>query len=234
MARRMSGEGLVTVSLRRSIMLVCSLAIPLAVEHFDGGASHIDLIIGLVPFEFQASTAQVPGHPASGTTGEMTGHRHAAPVPQARVSPEPRSQTRMENVWASSTRTNSVLTPSGKAGGAQSAGPTTSTSGVIHEYDTVRVAHRDRRDQTWCHRPPAVRAAPAGPCIGIWARSSRGSPIFTQTFSTTPWLERVAVRARPPKSRPGWWSSASYHGHRHTWPGNECRCRTSAPHCRPR
>src|SRR4029434_6060985 len=54
-ARRMPGVGLVTVSLRRSIMLVRSLAIPLAVEHFDGGASHIDLIIGLVPFEFQTS-----------------------------------------------------------------------------------------------------------------------------------------------------------------------------------
>src|SRR5215475_15038508 len=76
MARRMPGEGLVTVSLRRSIMLMCSLAIPLTVEHFDGGASHIDLIIGLVPFEFQTSAAQVSGHPASRTTGEMTGHRH--------------------------------------------------------------------------------------------------------------------------------------------------------------
>src|SRR5215510_7990036 len=74
--RRMPGEGFVTVSLRRSIMLVCSLAIPLAVEHFDSGASHIDLIIGLVPFEFQTAAAQMPGHPASGTTSEMTGHRH--------------------------------------------------------------------------------------------------------------------------------------------------------------
>src|ERR671939_1927512 len=71
MAWRMPGEGFVTVSLRRSIMVVCSLAIPLAVEHFDGGASHIDLILGLVTFEFQAAATQVPGHPASGTTGEV-------------------------------------------------------------------------------------------------------------------------------------------------------------------
>src|SRR5215475_13961021 len=76
MARRMPGDGLVTVSLRRSIMVVCSLAKPLAVEHFDGGTSHINLIVGLVPFKFQAATAQVPGHPAPGTTGKMTGHRH--------------------------------------------------------------------------------------------------------------------------------------------------------------
>src|SRR5215831_1166459 len=76
MTRRMPGEGFVTVSLRRSIMLVCSLAIPLAVEHFDGGASHIDLIIGLIPFELQATTTQVSGHSASGMTTEMTGHRH--------------------------------------------------------------------------------------------------------------------------------------------------------------
>ena len=52
MAWRMPGEGLVTVSLRRSIMLVCSLAIPLAAEHFDGRAGHIDLIISVIPFEF--------------------------------------------------------------------------------------------------------------------------------------------------------------------------------------
>src|SRR5688572_31640185 len=76
MAWRMPGEGLVTVSLRRSIMLVCSIAIPLAVEYLDGGASHIDLIICLVPFEFQAATTQVPGHPASSTAGEMTGYHH--------------------------------------------------------------------------------------------------------------------------------------------------------------
>src|SRR5262249_10613096 len=76
MARRMPGDGFVTVSLRRSIMLVCSLAIPLAVEYFAAGASHIALIIGLMPFEFQAATTQVPSPPASGTTTEMTGPRH--------------------------------------------------------------------------------------------------------------------------------------------------------------
>jgi hypothetical protein len=35
-------------------MLMRSLEIPLAAEYFDGRASHIDLIVGLVPFEFQA------------------------------------------------------------------------------------------------------------------------------------------------------------------------------------
>src|SRR5262245_40225082 len=75
MARRMPGEGLVTVSLRRSIMLMCSIEIPLAVEHFDGRADHIDLIIDFVPFEFQAAAEQMPGHATPSTTGEMTGHR---------------------------------------------------------------------------------------------------------------------------------------------------------------
>src|SRR5437762_1182147 len=75
MAWRMSGEGLVTVSLRRSIMRVRSLEIPLVAEHFDGRAGHIDLIISVVPFEFQAPTDEVPSHPASGTTGEVTGYR---------------------------------------------------------------------------------------------------------------------------------------------------------------
>src|SRR5262249_23371588 len=74
MARRMPGEGFVTVSLRRSIMLVRSCERPLAVEHFDGGAGHIDLIIGLVPFQFQAAAEQVPGHPAPSSPSEMTGY----------------------------------------------------------------------------------------------------------------------------------------------------------------
>ena len=39
-----------------------------------------------------------------------------APVPQAIVSPEPRSQTRIRSVWLSITCTNSVLTCSGKIG----------------------------------------------------------------------------------------------------------------------
>src|SRR5439155_13015199 len=77
MARRMPAEGLVTVSLRRSIMLTRSCRIPLAVKHLDGRAGHIDLIIRFVPFEFQTPAQQVPGHPTSGAAGEMAGHCHS-------------------------------------------------------------------------------------------------------------------------------------------------------------
>src|SRR5215470_11044306 len=74
MAWRIPSEGLVTVSLRRSIMLVCSLAMPLTAEHFNGRAGHIDLIISVIPFKFQAPAYEVSRHPASSTPSEMTGH----------------------------------------------------------------------------------------------------------------------------------------------------------------
>src|SRR5207244_969560 len=75
-ARRMPAEGLVTVSLRRSIMLTRSCRIPLAVKHLDGRAGHIDLVIRFVPFELQTAAQQVPGHSTSGAAGEVAGHCH--------------------------------------------------------------------------------------------------------------------------------------------------------------
>src|SRR5438034_3446497 len=76
MAWRMAAEGLVTVSLRRSIMLARSCGRPLTVKYFDGRAGHIDLVIGFMPFEFQAPARQVPGNSTPGAAGEMAGHRH--------------------------------------------------------------------------------------------------------------------------------------------------------------
>src|SRR5438132_10867692 len=150
MARRMPGEGFVTVSLRRSIMVVCSLARPLAVEHFDGGASHIALIIGLVPFEFQASAAQVSGHPAPGTTGEMTGHRH-------RRSPRTAGQGFTRAAFPDAHDERLGIEHPDKLGidalrkgrvvlKARAPRGHVKRLRVIHEHDTVRVAHRDRRD----------------------------------------------------------------------------------------
>src|SRR5262245_18299192 len=146
----MPGEGFVTVSLRRSIMYVRSLAIPLAVEHFDGGASHIDLIVGLVPFEFQASTAQVPGHSASGTTGEMTGHCHCrsprtAGQGFARAAfPDTHAERLgVEHLYKLSIdalRKGRVVLK------ARAPRRYVKRLRVIYEHDTVRVAHRDRRD----------------------------------------------------------------------------------------
>src|SRR5574341_1490010 len=77
MARRIPAEGLVTVSLRRSIMLARSCGRPLAVKHLHGRAGHIDLVIRFVPFEFQTPAQQVPGHPTPGAAGEMAGHCHS-------------------------------------------------------------------------------------------------------------------------------------------------------------
>src|SRR5262249_34012740 len=76
MARRMAAEGLVTVSLRRSIMLTRSCGRPLAVKHLDGRAGHVYLVIRCVPFEFQTPAQQVPGDPTPGAAGEMAGHCH--------------------------------------------------------------------------------------------------------------------------------------------------------------
>src|SRR5215813_2188864 len=150
MARRMPGEGLVTVSLRRSIMLVRSLAIPLAVEHLDGGASHIDLIICLVPFEFQTSATQVPGHPAPRMAGEMTGHRHrrspcTAGQGFARAAfPDAHGEgLGVEHPYKLSIdalRKGRVVLK------ARAPRRHVKRLRVIHEDDTVRVAHRDSCD----------------------------------------------------------------------------------------
>ena len=51
-----------------------------------------------------------------------------APVPQARVSPLPRSHTRIRRQVRFTTRTNSVFTRSGKIGAYSKAGPTAGTS----------------------------------------------------------------------------------------------------------
>src|SRR5712691_9074877 len=150
MARRIPGEGLVTVSLRRSIMLVCSLAMPLAAEHFDGGASHIDLIISVIPFEFQAPAYEVSRHTASSTTSEVTGHcscrgSRAAGKRFARAAfPDPhREHLGVED-------THKLGVHALREGGMmlKARAPRRDVKGlwVVHEYDTVRVSHRDRSD----------------------------------------------------------------------------------------
>ena len=51
-----------------------------------------------------------------------------APVPQASVSPAPRSHTRMRRFWESMTLTNSVLMRAGNRGWFSKAGPIFSKS----------------------------------------------------------------------------------------------------------
>ena len=72
-----------------------------------------------------------------------------APVPQASVSPEPRSQVRWRTVSRLRTSMNSTLVRLGKRGSVSICGPTPRTSSsvaLVDERDAVGVAHRDAGD----------------------------------------------------------------------------------------
>src|SRR5438093_1914731 len=150
MAWRIRGEGLVTVSLRRSIMLVCSLAMPLAAEHFDGRAGHIDLIISVIPLEFQAPADEVSRHTASSTAGEVTGHcscRSARTAGQrfARAAfPDPHGK----RLGVEDTHKLGVDALGEGWMMLKARPPERDVKGlrIVHEHDTVRVAHRDCGD----------------------------------------------------------------------------------------
>ena len=52
------------------------------------------MVGGLIPFDVELTAKELHAHLALGIAGQYGGDAHA-PVPQARVSPAPRSQTRI-------------------------------------------------------------------------------------------------------------------------------------------
>src|SRR5262249_41522184 len=150
MARRMAAEGLVTVSLRRSIMLVRSCGRPLTVKYFDGRAGHINMVIRFMPFEFQAPAHQGPGDSPPGAAGEMAGHRHGGSPGAAgegftrATFPDPHG----EGLGVEYTHKFSVdaLRKGRMMLKARPPHGHVKRLWVIHEHDAVRIPHRDRRD----------------------------------------------------------------------------------------
>ena len=68
---------------------------PLAAEDLDRRAGHVDVVVR-GPLEVQVAAEEVERHLAVQPAGQHAGDATAqAPVPQASVSPLPRSQTRM-------------------------------------------------------------------------------------------------------------------------------------------
>src|SRR5262249_15109204 len=150
MARRMSTEGLVTVSLRRSIMLMHSCGRPLAVKYLNGRASHIDLVIRFVPFEFQPPAQQVPSHPTPSAAGEMAGHRHGRSSSAAgegftrAAFPDPHSEClsveHTHKLGVDALGEGRVMLKARPPRGH------VEYLWVVHEHHTVRIPHGDRGD----------------------------------------------------------------------------------------
>ena len=112
------------------------------------GRSGDVVVVG--PVEFQIAAGQMgqnfrPVRPVK-TPATQTAQ---APVPQASVSPLPRSQTRIRTSSGESTSTNSALTRSGKCGSVSIRGPSPSTPSVgqlLDERDAMRIAHGNASD----------------------------------------------------------------------------------------
>ena len=123
-----------------------------AFEHRHRRPGQVDRRAGAGPGHRQFAAAR-----ATTRTGESSRPRRMpattaaqAPVPQASVSPAPRSNTRSLMWWRSTTCMKPALTRFGKRGWCSISGPVSSTGArvdVVDHLHRVRIAHRDDREQ---------------------------------------------------------------------------------------
>ena len=127
-----------------------------------------------------------------------------APVPQARVSPEPRSQTRISTVCLSMTRTNSVFTCSGKIGCFSNFGPIFSRSRCLVSSTKTTAWGLPMETQVIYHVFSSISIGSLMALsfeirTGISAGVKTGSPISTVTVSTFPSLIFRSKYLIPPR-----------------------------------
>ena len=114
-----------------------------------------------------------------------------APVPQASVSPVPRSHTRMRTSCRLSTCTNSAFTRLGKAGWNSNGWPTSSTGKPSTSSTNTTAWGLPIDTQVISNRLPATSIGSATTGVlsattGMSAGSSSGEPISTVTSATCP------------------------------------------------
>ena len=114
-----------------------------------------------------------------------------APVPQARVSPLPRSQTRIRRVVGVTTRTNSVLIRAGKRGACSNFGPMSSRSKPsMPSQKTTQWGLPTLTQVTAYSFPPTVMGQStifsAVTAAGIFSGRSSALPMSTDTLLTLP------------------------------------------------
>ena len=114
-----------------------------------------------------------------------------APVPQASVSPLPRSQTRICRILRSITRINSVLTPSGKISAFSNFGPTLVSSRLSGSSQNTTQCGFPMDTQVISHSFPSIGTglpiiSLSGSATGIRSGASSACPIFTVTPVTCP------------------------------------------------
>ena len=92
------------------------------------GPGHVNMIVGLGPFQLQVAAGQMGSNSPAGPAGQHAGDADgAAPVPQASVMPLPRSQVRIVTSFGECDLDEMDVDAAGKDGAFSSTGPTISS-----------------------------------------------------------------------------------------------------------
>ena len=155
-----------------------------------------------VVFQQQVAAGQVDGQARARSCrgARPTAATAEAPVPQAQVSPEPRSQVRWMASSGLTTWTNSTFTLRGEEGMGLDEGADLlhgEVRHVVHVDDAMGIAHGHRAEGEGAAADleGLLQHLGRSKVVGIFRPAQMGSPMSMRTSSASPAASRLAMRA---------------------------------------